>query len=385
MTRLVADGLARESGAVTPRPFPWAVVPRVGRAAARSRSAVQGALALPALPARAVEALTDLVGAPVSATANSASADLATTLTSHTVSFRLAPPEDPPSWWVGLDVEVSLVVLLVARAMRRAPVRVIHEGVATPAMLGAFAAVLAAAVRRAGVPVIVAPGDSSTAPGASAEEVTIAGLTVEVDGQATHVRASFPSRLLNVRRPFARVDAEALGEMPLALPIVAAQAVATAAEVAALAVGDVWVLGEAWRLASGANGALRGPVWLSAAMGERGVPADLEDHTRIVLRGGLEELSWSPMNEPSEVDGSAALVEAVGEVPVVVRVEIGAVTMKAKEWSALRPGDVIGLDTPIGGPVTLRVSGVEVAEGELVDLEGQLGVRIRRRVLAPSP
>ena len=76
---------------------------------------------------------------------------------------------------------------------------------------------------------------------------------------------------------------------------------------------------------------------------------------------------------------SGALVEAVGEVPVVVRVEIGVAEMRAREWAALGRGDVIALGRKIGEPVTLRVGGVAVAKGELVEIEGEVGVRILGR------
>ena len=74
-----------------------------------------------------------------------------------------------------------------------------------------------------------------------------------------------------------------------------------------------------------------------------------------------------------------ALVDAVGEVPVVVRVEIGTAEMRAREWAALGAGDVVALGRKIGDGVTLRVGGVTVARGELVDLDGEVGVRILGR------
>ena len=77
------------------------------------------------------------------------------------------------------------------------------------------------------------------------------------------------------------------------------------------------------------------------------------------------------------------LVTAMGEVPVVVRVEVGTVEMAAKDWAALGQGDVIALGRKVGDGVTLRVGGVAVARGELVDLEGEVGVRILGRPEAP--
>ena len=74
--------------------------------------------------------------------------------------------------------------------------------------------------------------------------------------------------------------------------------------------------------------------------------------------------------------GESALVGAMGEVPVVVRVEIGEAVMSARDWASLGPGDVIGLGRRVGEHVLLRVGGVPVARGELVTIEGEIGVRI---------
>mgnify|MGYP000459228911 CR=1 FL=1 len=42
-------------------------------------------------------------------------------------------------------------------------------------------------------------------------------------------------------------------------------------------------------------------------------------------------------------------------------------------------GDVITLARRVGEPVVLRVAGVEVARGELVEVEGEVGVRITQK------
>ena len=81
----------------------------------------------------------------------------------------------------------------------------------------------------------------------------------------------------------------------------------------------------------------------------------------------------------SEIESDAdakTMAEAVLDAPVVVRVEMGSVTLTAKEWAGLAAGDVIAMGKRVAEPVVLRVAGVEVARGELVDIEGELGVRI---------
>jgi flagellar motor switch/type III secretory pathway protein FliN len=59
---------------------------------------------------------------------------------------------------------------------------------------------------------------------------------------------------------------------------------------------------------------------------------------------------------------------------------MGAVSLTAREWAELGAGDVIETGRRIAEPVILRVAGREVARGELVNLEGELGVRIRELV-----
>ena len=64
----------------------------------------------------------------------------------------------------------------------------------------------------------------------------------------------------------------------------------------------------------------------------------------------------------------------------MVRVEVASVTLTAREWAKLGPGDVIETGVPLAEPVVLRVGGREVARGELVSVDGELGVRIREIV-----
>jgi flagellar motor switch/type III secretory pathway protein FliN len=82
------------------------------------------------------------------------------------------------------------------------------------------------------------------------------------------------------------------------------------------------------------------------------------------------------MTQPDDI-AHASLKETVLDTPLVVRVEIGTVTLLAREWAELQPGDVIETGRHLAEPVVLRVAGQEVAKGELVNVEGELGVRIR--------
>jgi flagellar motor switch/type III secretory pathway protein FliN len=129
----------------------------------------------------------------------------------------------------------------------------------------------------------------------------------------------------------------------------------------------------------GPHGQAIGPVLLAAPASSVGIRAEIGDDGRIVLGGKVEALcaTETKMAESTEEN---ELVRAVGEVPVVVRVELGEARMQAREWAALRPGDVVVLGKRVGESVSLRVGGVPVARGDLVDVEGEVGVRIVERI-----
>ncbi len=78
---------------------------------------------------------------------------------------------------------------------------------------------------------------------------------------------------------------------------------------------------------------------------------------------------------PAEAD-SASSDALLRELPVEVVCELGRVTLSGRELLELRPGAVIPVGRPLAGPVDLTVGGRVVARGELVDVEGEIGVRV---------
>jgi flagellar motor switch protein FliM len=77
--------------------------------------------------------------------------------------------------------------------------------------------------------------------------------------------------------------------------------------------------------------------------------------------------------------GDAPSVEAAGlldDVTVAMVVEVGRVMVSAADVMGLRPGQVIELSRAPGEPVDLVVDGKKIGKGELVEIDGELGVRI---------
>jgi flagellar motor switch/type III secretory pathway protein FliN len=145
---------------------------------------------------------------------------------------------------------------------------------------------------------------------------------------------------------------------------------------ARLAAGDVLVP-SAWPL-SKSGGALTGPVLVAAPAAEVGFRAALGEDGGLVLLGEQVPLCPAEANMAEGVD-RGELIDAVGDLPVLVRVEIGEATMAARDWASVGRGDILGLGRRVGEPVILRVGGVAVARGDLVELEGEVGVRIVER------
>ena len=286
-----------------------------------------------------------------------------------------------------VEVEGALGAAITARALRQRAPRVTDPSkMAAPALCGAFAAVLVAALRRAhaGAPLkVVAAGPASALARdlASVEpDVTTAWLTVTIGADAFDARVSVPDSSVATPRADAMTHAElvAMGDATIAIPLVIATALALRADLDALVAGDAFVPAAPGPAVEA--GVLVGRVALVPPRGERGLAADLAADGRLVVRGLLENHPWErAMSSDERASDATTTVEVLEDAPVVVRVELGTVEMKAREWASLGPGDVVVLGRKIGDPAILRVGGVELARGELVQVEGEMAVRIVAR------
>jgi flagellar motor switch protein FliM len=83
--------------------------------------------------------------------------------------------------------------------------------------------------------------------------------------------------------------------------------------------------------------------------------------------------------EEVPIDDSDNLAEAeplLGDIPIAVIVELGRVQLTADEVIRLRAGQIIELHRSPVDPVDLVVAGKLLAKGELVEIDGALGVKI---------
>ena len=74
--------------------------------------------------------------------------------------------------------------------------------------------------------------------------------------------------------------------------------------------------------------------------------------------------------------GYVRTVATTDEPGLPLTVQLGSVRLTLRKLGELAVGEVIGLDRPLAGPYELHVAGQLIGHGELVDLDGETGVRI---------
>jgi flagellar motor switch/type III secretory pathway protein FliN len=79
-------------------------------------------------------------------------------------------------------------------------------------------------------------------------------------------------------------------------------------------------------------------------------------------------------------DNTEHLLRLAGDAPIELSVEIARFTVTLEELGSLKPGEILLTRRAVGERVTLRAGRSAFASGELVEVEGEIGVRI----LAPT-
>lgn len=156
--------------------------------------------------------------------------------------------------------------------------------------------------------------------------------------------------------------------------ILAARSAWPAGELAALATGDLLAL-DGLRLT---RGALDGGVDLSL-----GAPDGPNFSATLTPRGARLDADAThhgapAMTVPSSPDTPTHTMEraVLDAIPVEVTVEIARVTSTVGEVSSWRPGAVVEFASAVGDAAVVRAGGRPVARGELVEVEGRVGVRV---------
>jgi len=340
--------------------YPWDALPRVPRRALKALARARAAWSSVFDPGKLAAALEAL---------------LETKVLLDLGAFEVGPPAvrfpevtlRAGDALVTLGLEPDLVPALLMRVLGRPFALSEPSAALPPAVAGALAALCVEVARR----VADGPVMLETAPADPTALRAHATLSFEGRAYAGYALVVAPFAGPDTARP----PLLALGDIPLSVPLVVMTSLVTRAELAQLVPGAALLPSESFIDAHGVGrGVLIGP------RSERGVWVEVPADGRIVLGDGTAELPFDAGNEdmtPDPDDLNETLTEAALEAPVVVRVELGVVSLSARQWAELAPGDVLETGQPVGGQVLLRIGGRAVARGELVAVDGEVGVRVR--------
>ena len=87
---------------------------------------------------------------------------------------------------------------------------------------------------------------------------------------------------------------------------------------------------------------------------------------------------------PPSTEEDPAVLAMLHELPMPVAIELGRTSMSVQEVLALGRGSVIQLDRLAGEPIDVFVGDRRFAEGEVVIIGEQFGIRITHIVGSPS-
>jgi flagellar motor switch/type III secretory pathway protein FliN len=96
---------------------------------------------------------------------------------------------------------------------------------------------------------------------------------------------------------------------------------------------------------------------------------------KVSVTGG-----FSPLQQEESMSASGSNVDAttvLGAATIEIVAEIGRVSLRGDEVLGLAPGAVLVVGKGRPG-VSLRIGGEIWADGEIVDIDGELGVRVTR-------
>ncbi|NDD26851.1 MAG: flagellar motor switch protein FliN [Proteobacteria bacterium] len=82
------------------------------------------------------------------------------------------------------------------------------------------------------------------------------------------------------------------------------------------------------------------------------------------------------MIEASESGGAPSSIDLLRDVPLEVQAQLGKSRKLVKDILKLNVGSIIELDKEAGEPVDILVNNKLIARGDVVEIDGNYGVRI---------
>ena len=123
-----------------------------------------------------------------------------------------------------------------------------------------------------------------------------------------------------------------------------------------------------------------GQLWLGR--GGLGVRVAWQDSQLVVTRTlSPTGIAMPPDTDPAAGDPTLPL----DGLPVTLRFDLGERSIPLGELKALQVGQVLELDQPLSQPVRIRANGALIGTGELVEIDGRLGVTIATLAAPAQP
>ena len=267
---------------------------------------------------------------------------------------------------VALVVDAALVARIAARSLGTPDNELHAPRRSTPVERGVFACLVAATLDACAEPGLVVEGicDEPFAleallPGAQLVSVDV---LCRVERHSGLARWLVPELALAQAAP-QRVRPATLARLTVVGRVLAGTVRLLAVEAAALEVGDVVLLDVCHVTTSG-----EGTVWLNVG----------RSAFRARCAEGMLHVEGSCGEGANMKDSPDDAVLA--ELAVDLTCQLATIRMTAKDVLALGPGAVLPLGRPVGAKVELASGSQVVARGELVDVEGEMGVRILEMV-----
>jgi type III secretion system YscQ/HrcQ family protein len=159
---------------------------------------------------------------------------------------------------------------------------------------------------------------------------------------------------------------------PIAMSVIAARGHLAPADLAALGPGDLVLLDETFVRALGP---LDGCVEVRPAGSSARFVCELRGRDLVVIDSHEAAIAVTRGRTMKE-DPMKDAMDSLADVPIELTVEVARFSMSLAEVSRLKPGEVVASGRGLGEAVVLRAHDRVIATGELVDVDGEIGVRV---------
>ena len=200
---------------------------------------------------------------------------------------------------------------------------------------------------------------------------------VRVGPESGVLRAYAPAALS--LRPQLRARSTDLAALPLTLVAEVGSTTLSRAELSTLRVDDTLVLDHCSLALDAARARFDGHVVVHVAGSGSHLVCRVRDRSvEVETVTSVKEPSMSSGRVSPAPEARATVPDIAADAPLELSVELARFSLTLGELQRTRPGDVLVTGRAIGENVTLRVAGRAIAEGDLVDVDGEVGLRLTR-------